>query len=115
MPLRDLRWLYLIRGMDKKAEEFNTKLKKIEPDWSDFWKEDYYTVERATRQIQEQGRNPSYISDLAIAFIRSKELNPALKLIEELELIYQDWFEGNVALALALIFNEMKKKEIPFF
>ena len=112
LPLRDLRWLYLIRGMDEKAEEFNIKLKEIEPDMSDFWKDDYYNIERVNRIIHENGRYPIYIGDLAISFIKSKELNPALKLIEELESIYQVGLEGNVALHLALIFNEMKEGEI---
>jgi len=112
LPVRDLRALYLIRGRDEKAENLNKRLQKIEPDWSDFWKDSYYNIDRASRKIQEQGRNPIYISNLAIAYVKSGELNPALKLIEELESIYQEGQEGNVAFILASIFNEMNENEM---
>jgi len=111
LPLRDLRVLYLSRGWNEKAEDVGKKLEKVEPDWADFLKEEYYSLEKAMTEVQEQGRYPYQLSRLAIAHFKSEEISSSLKLVQELESLFKQGLEGNVALYLALIFYEMGEKE----
>jgi adenylate cyclase len=111
LPLRDLRVLYLSRGWYEKAEDVEIKLQRVEPDWAAFYKDGYYSLEKAMTDIKEQGRYPYQLSRLAIAHFKSGEINLALKLVQELESIFEEGREGNVALYLAMIFYEMGEKE----
>jgi serine/threonine-protein kinase len=111
LPLRDLRVLYLSRGWYEKAEDVGKKLQRVEPDWADFFKEGHYSLEKAMTDVQEQGRYPYQLSRLAIAHFKSEELSSASKLVQELESLYREGLEGNVAVYLALTFYEMGEKE----
>lgn len=84
----------------------------IDPDWADLWEKNYYTLERALMQIKEQGRNPFCLMDLAIAYIKLGEESQASEIIKELEALYTEGHEGNIAVYLAMIFNEINEVEL---
>jgi len=111
LALRELRIYYLCRGQEGKAENIKRQLKEIRPDWAEFRENSYYSVEKASMNIQEQGRIPGFISYLAIAYIKSGNSKEASKLIEELKSLYEEGHEGNVACGLADIFDELGEKE----
>jgi TolB-like protein/Tfp pilus assembly protein PilF len=111
LALRELRIFYLCRGQQGKAENIKRQLKEIRPDWAEFRENSYYSVEKASMNIQEQGRIPGFISYLAIAYIKSGNSKEASKLIEELKSLYEEGHEGNVACSLADIFDELGEKE----
>ena len=111
LALRELRIFYLCRGQEGKAENIKRQLKEIRPDWAEFRENSYYSVEKASMNIQEQGRIPGFISYLAIAYIKSGNSKEASKLIEELKSLYEEGHEGNVACSLADIFDALGEKE----
>jgi adenylate cyclase len=112
MLFRDFRLLYLCQG--QAAEDVKKRLKEITPDWAELWKETYPTVEKAEAIVQEQGRYPRYLADLAIAYYQSGNANQTSKLIEELESLYAHGQQGNVAYHLARIFYEHDEKDKAF-
>jgi TolB-like protein/Tfp pilus assembly protein PilF len=111
LGLTYLRILYLCSGQEGKAEDIKKQLMNIRPDWAEFGENSYYSVERAEMAIQVQGRNPWYLSTLAIAYIKSGNSKEASELIGELKSIYEKGHEGNVASFLANIFDELGEKE----
>jgi serine/threonine protein kinase/Tfp pilus assembly protein PilF len=111
LSLRDLRIFYICTGQKDKAENIKKQLKEIRPDWAEFPEKSYYSVEKAKMDIQVQGRNPGFITNLAIAYIKSGNSKEASKLIEELKSVYEEGHEGNVASGLASIFDELGEKE----
>jgi len=111
LALRELRIFYLCRGQEGKAENIKRQLKEIRTDWAEFRENSYYSVEKASLNIQEQGRNCGSITYLAIAYIKSGNSKEASKLIEELKSLYEEGHEGNVACSLADIFDALGEKE----
>ena len=111
LALRELRIFYLCRGQEGKAENIIRQLKEIRTDWAEFRENSYYSVEKASLNIQEQGRNLGSITYLAIAYIKSGNSKEASKLIEELKSLYEEGHEGNVACSLADIFDALGEKE----
>jgi eukaryotic-like serine/threonine-protein kinase len=108
---RELRILYLAVGRNDKAEDVKRQLSTIRPDWAGSWEESSYSAERVKIDIEVQGRNPVYLSDLAVAYSKSGNSKEALSLVEELRSLYEKGHEGNVAFCLAGVFCAIGDKE----
>jgi serine/threonine-protein kinase len=109
--LRQLRILYMCTGQEAKAEDLKRQLLEIRPDWAEWGGTNYYSVERASQEIQVQGRNPMYMGALAIAYIKSGNGGEAAKLAAELTALYEKGHEGNVAVELAQISYALGENE----
>ena len=108
---RDLRTLYLCNGRGDKAEDVRKILMTMRPDWAQPWYESgKISLEEAMAAIQKQGRLPGYIEALASAYLASGELNEATKLIKEIENLFEQGHEGNIALNLMRLYEELGDK-----
>ena len=109
--MRDLRTLYLCQGQHEKAEDINRQLLSVRPDWALFGEDNFFTVETVKANIQAWGGNPGFLADLAIAYAKSGNLSEASRIIQELESLYAQSREGNIALILARVADNLGEKD----
>jgi adenylate cyclase len=108
---RDLRTLYICMGQADRAEEVRKTLMTMRPDWAQPWF-DYreVSVEAAMAAIRDQGRYPTNIATLAITYLVQGKRDEGKNLIEELEALFEKGHEGNVALSLTGLYEELGDK-----
>lgn len=93
--------IYRVSGNEEKAEEHKRKGDELGPQ-PDFGEN---AVERAQKFIDRDGRLPQHLTQLSIAYIQSGQEAEALKLINELERLYEESDIGNIAFQVAIVFR----------
>jgi adenylate cyclase len=109
LPFRDLQSVYLMQGRADKADEIRKRLAEIDPYWAKLRTGFELTIEEIERDIKEQGKSEWNLIGLAAANYKLGNIEEAAKLIKDVENLYEEDRQGNVAYMLAYYYVGMLK------